>query len=148
MLRVLLIVDAGTIVYNPRVHLDHMTNMQSMRKWHPTIGKYSYILVILVHEGSYDNSVAQGSCTEEKGIVLIKVSTFVNLPLRKKKQKMVENKGVAVFRMYNLHALMVLYGREILVELVIYLKRLINIAFSSERFHLVNGHVRVGTIPT
>ena len=55
--------------------LDHMTNMrkwrmQSMRKWRPTIWKYSKILVVLVREGSYDDSVAQGSCTGEKGIVL------------------------------------------------------------------------------
>ena len=73
MLQVLLtIVDAGAIVYTA---LDHMTNMQkwrmqSMRKCCPTIRKYSNILVVLFREGSYDDSVAQGSCTGEKGIVL------------------------------------------------------------------------------
>ena len=47
-----------------------------------------------------------------------------------------------------LHTLRVLYGRETLVELVMCLKRLITVAFvSSELFHLVNGRVRVGTIP-
>ena len=47
-----------------------MTNMQSVRKWHLTILKYQYILVVLEQEGSYDDSVGQESCTGEKGIVL------------------------------------------------------------------------------
>ena len=42
-----------------------------------------------------------------------------------------------------------LYGRETLVELVMCLKRLMTIAFeSSEPFHLENGHICVGAIPT
>ena len=54
---------------------------------------------------------------------------------------------VIIYVFYN--TLRVLYGRETLVELVMCLKRLITVAFrSSEAFHLENGHVRVGTIPT
>ena len=48
-----------------------------------------------------------------------------------------------------LHTLRVLYGRETLIELVMCLKRLMTVAFgSSELFHLENGRVRVGAIPT
>ena len=48
-----------------------------------------------------------------------------------------------------LHTLRVLYGRKTLVELVMCVKRLITIAFENyEPFHLENGRVRVGAIPT
>ena len=48
-----------------------------------------------------------------------------------------------------IHTLVILYGRETLVELVMCLKRLITVAFGSyEPFHLVNERVRVGAIPT
>ena len=48
-----------------------------------------------------------------------------------------------------LHTLSVLYSRETLVELVMCLKRLMTVAFrSSDPFHLENGRVRVGAIPT
>ena len=87
------------------------------------------------------------------------MSAFVNFEVDslKKKKKMMKNiqkRRCGSFRMSLypciLHTLRVLYDRETLVEsLVICLKRLITIAFMSyEPFHLVNGRVRVGAIPT
>ena len=85
------------------------------------------------------------------------MSAFVNFEvdrLKKKKKKMTKKYSrCGTFRMslYTCvsHTLRVLYGRETLVELVMCLKRLMIVAFrSSEPFHLVNGRVRVGAIPT
>ena len=67
--------------------------------------------------------------------------------------KNIQKRRCGTFRMslYTcvLHTLRVLYGRETLVELVMCLKRLMTLAFGSiEPFHLENGSVSVGAIPT
>ena len=51
-------------------YVNHMTSMQSMREWRMTIQNYVPVnSSLLVREGSYDDSVGQGSCTGEKGII-------------------------------------------------------------------------------
>ena len=90
------------------------------------------------------------------------MSAFVNFEVdrlkkkKKKKKKMMKNiqkRRCGSFRMslYTciLHTLRVLYDRETLVEPCYMSERLITVAFRSyELFHLVNGRVRVGAIPT
>ena len=51
-------------------YVNHMTSMQSMRKWCMTIQNYVPVNPsLLMREGSYDDIVGQGLCTREKGII-------------------------------------------------------------------------------
>ena len=85
------------------------------------------------------------------------MSAFVNFEVDrlKKKIKNIQKRRYSSFRLSLypciLHTLRVLYDRETLVELCYMSEKAYNCSVREldyERFHPVNGRVRVGTIPT
>ena len=101
-----------------------MTNMQSMKKWCPTIQKYSSILD-LVREGSYDYSVGLGSFYAG-----IKVSAFVNFEVDQIRSggreggdddEEISGLGISVYCCSG--GFYLLSCRETLIEQVVCLKR-------------------------
>ena len=105
------------------------------------------VLLVLILEGFYYNSVSQGSCIGGKEVVLCqnKVSAFVNFEVD------CLNRWFSNFSciLVAVHLPRVLSCIETLVEQVVCLKRLVTTVFkSSELLYLLGLNERVGTIPT